>query len=401
MPPFPLAFTRTAFGLALGLAAFSARGAEPQIDAAFPGGNIIVDRIEGDTVFLRQDLRDTQGDWFYWAFRVRGAADRTLAFTLASDKFGARGPALSVDGGRTWRWLGAEAVKNRTFRHTFAPGEEDVRFSMGMPYTEAHLRAFLQQAGPGAVRQETLCRTKLGRSVELLHFGRLAGEPRFRVFISARHHACEMMANYELEGVISAVLADDELGRWWRDHVECRAVPFMDKDGVEDGDQGKNRKPHDHNRDYAGEPIYASVAAVKKMLPAWAGGRLKVALDLHCPGLRGRGHEAIQLIGGPEADFWARATRFSQLLEELSAPGPLSFRTSDNLAWGQSWNKGEGGLGKSFGSWVRTIPGLRIGTTIELPYATANGQEVNAESARAFGRTLAAAIRRYLLEDRE
>ena len=42
---------------------------------------------------------------------------------------------------------------------------------------------------------------------------------------------------------------------------------------------------------------------------------------------------------------------------------------------------------------------MRVGSTIEIPYANANGQEVNAESARALGRALAAALRAYLLED--
>ena len=90
-----------AFSLCLLVAATLGYGAELEIDAAFPGGNILVDRIEGDAVHLRQDLRDTAGDWFYWAFRVRGAAGRTLAFTFVTDKFAARGPAISDDGGRT------------------------------------------------------------------------------------------------------------------------------------------------------------------------------------------------------------------------------------------------------------------------------------------------------------
>lgn len=44
-----------------------------QIDAEFPGGNIIVDSIYGDTILLRQDLRDTEGNWFIglFAFEVR------------------------------------------------------------------------------------------------------------------------------------------------------------------------------------------------------------------------------------------------------------------------------------------------------------------------------------------
>ncbi len=35
-----------------------------QIDAEFPGGNIVVDNIKGNDVYLHQDLRDTAGDWF-------------------------------------------------------------------------------------------------------------------------------------------------------------------------------------------------------------------------------------------------------------------------------------------------------------------------------------------------
>ena len=43
------------------------------IDCRFPGGNIKVHDIQGDTVFVSPDLRDTRTSWFYWAFRVRGA----------------------------------------------------------------------------------------------------------------------------------------------------------------------------------------------------------------------------------------------------------------------------------------------------------------------------------------
>ncbi len=388
------------FLVATSFAITTARADELKIDAAFPGGNIIVDRIEGDAVFLRQDLRDTVGDWFYWAFRVRGAAGRTLRFTLATDKFTSRGPAVSTDRGETWTWMGGGTVKERTFTHAFSAGADDVRFSMGMPYTEASLRRFISRhAGNPAFAVETLCQTKNGRDVELLKFGRLVGAAKWRVFFTARHHACEMMANYELEGIVEAVLAADETGKWLRENVEFRAVPFMDKDGVEAGDQGKNRRPHDHNRDYLDEPIYASVAAVKKMLPAWSDGKLRIALDLHCPTLRGRANEVIHFVGGPEADFWERATRLSTIVEARSVDGPLVFQVSDNIPFGTAWNTAANGLSRSFATWARTIPGVRIATTIELPYAVTKGREVTADSARAFGRTLAAAIRQYLAED--
>ena len=186
---------------------------------------------------------------------------------------------------------------------------------------------------------------------------------------------------------------------WFRRNVEVGAVPFMDKDGVEDGDQGKNRKPHDHNRDYAGEPIYPTVAAVKNMLPGWSGGKLKVALDLHCPMLRSAGHELVHFVGGPKPELWRRATRLSALVEKDTANGPLSSFVRDNLPFGKSWNTESNGQNQTFASWVRTIPDVEIGCTIELPYATAHCQEVNADSTRAYGRALATAIREYLLED--
>ena len=87
--------------------------------------------------------------------------------------------------------------------------------------------------------------------------------------------------------------------------VEFFVVPFVDKDGVEDGDQGKNRRPHDHNRDYGGRAdgdhsIYASTRALRERIPAWSGGKLRVALDLHCPWIRGEHNEVIYFVGGYE-----------------------------------------------------------------------------------------------------
>ena len=67
--------------LVSGIATLPASAAYPtgsslSIDGNFPAGNILVDRIEGDDAFIRQDLRDTDGWWFYWHFRVRQAGGR-------------------------------------------------------------------------------------------------------------------------------------------------------------------------------------------------------------------------------------------------------------------------------------------------------------------------------------
>lgn len=49
------------------------------IDCQFPGGNILVDKVDADHVYLHQDPRDTEGFWFYWNFRVRGTAGEQRA----------------------------------------------------------------------------------------------------------------------------------------------------------------------------------------------------------------------------------------------------------------------------------------------------------------------------------
>lgn len=371
-----------------------------QVDADIPGGNIVVDRIEGDNIHLHQDLRDTAGDWFYWHFRVRGAAGRTLTFHFSKDHrnpIGVRGPAISTDGGKSWRWLGAQAVRGASFLHAFHPDAVEVRFCFAFPYLESNLQKFLRQFEKDPhLNVQTLCQTRKGRNVELLLLGRLDGKCQQRVALTCRHHCCEMMASYVLEGIIKEVLTDSEDGRWLRDNVEFFIVPMVDKDGVEEGDQGKNRKPHDHNRDYQGKSIYASVQAIRERLPAWSAGKLRFALDLHCPAIRGGSHETIYLVGGPDAEKWREVGRFCTLLESTQS-GPLVYRSKNNLAFGQEWNnKANYTTGKPFAHWAAELPGVVAATTMEVAYANAEGQAVTDESARALGRDIARALRQYL-----
>lgn len=374
------------------------RGDSVAVDANYPGGNIIVERTEGDTVYLRPDLRDTEGSWFYWSFRMKGAAGRTLTFRFSGpNPIGVRGPAVSTDRGRTWSWLGTEAVQEGSFKSTFPAGVEEVRLSFGIPYQEQNLKEFLAKYGgnPQMVVQE-LCKSKHGRSVERLHVGRLDGAAPYRVLVTARHHACEAMADYVMEGLLESILADNDDGYWLRRNVEVLAVPFMDKDGVEEGDQGKNRKPRDHNRDYSGPSVHASVAALRTFVPNWSNGKLQVALDLHCPHIRGPHNEVIYLVGSEDERMWEQQREFGRILETVQT-GPLVYRVSDNLPFGQAWNTSANTDGnKSFGDWAGALEGIRLAASFEVPYANAGGQTVMPEGARAFGRSLAKALRAYL-----
>lgn len=380
-----------------------------QIDAGFPGGNIKVHRIDGSTIFLGTDLRDTVTNewWFYWNFRLKapGNFPVTMVFT-ERNPIGARGPAMSLDGGATWQWLGAAAV--RSFRHEGRPawsftagvpeGRTEARFAFCPQYLESHLRTWLaRHPSDMALRVEELCRSRKGRPVELLRTGCLdASKSRGVVLLTSRHHCCETMATYTMEGLLDAVLGNDETGQIWRANWEVVALPFMDKDGVEEGDQGKFRAPHDHNRDYNAQPLYPEVAAWMRLGQSLSN-RVVAAIDLHCPHIRGEWNDRVYLVGGQEAGIWQGQTNFAAALQRVQQ-GPIRFRAQDCLPYGKAWNTGSNTRqGRSCSQWSRTaFPKARLITTVEIAYADALGCEVTAESARALGHDMSRALAELL-----
>ena len=368
---------------------------EVKIDAAFPGGNVIVERIDGDDVYLKQDPRDTEGFWFYWAFRMRGAAGRTLTFHFTGGNvLGVRGPAVSADGGVTWEWLGSERVKGAAFTSAAPREASEIRFCLGIPYMQSNLEQWLKKhCNDKHLVTEEHCKSKKGRAVERLRLGKLDGEPKYRMLVTCRHHCCEMMASWAVEGLMDAVLADSDDGRWFRENVELAVLPFMDKDGVEEGDQGKNRRPHDHNRDYMGEPRYPEVAALKNFVAEWSRDKLVVAFDMHCPYIRGGNNEQIVFVGNRNPEIWEQQQQFANLLQKVQA-GPLVYDPQHNIPHGKDWNNLKEPQSNS--AWTGGLPGIRLAGTWELPYANAGGKPVTADSARGFGRDLAVAVRQYL-----
>ena len=383
-----------------------------QIDADFPGGNIIVVNINDDTIQLRHDLRDTEDQWFYWSFRIKGAAGRTLHFEFTNGGvIGSRGPAVSTDKGLTWRWIGDLGFSATKFQYTFGSDDHEVYFGQGMNYTEKDLRRFLDkyQDHPD-LTVETLCTSRKGRNVELLRIQNKNKAPDFKIFLSSRHHCGEMMANYALEGIIETILSETEEGRLLRDHGDFFIVPFTDKDGVEDGDQGKNRRPHDHNRDY-NLRIYPEIRAITEQVPAWSDGIPLFFLDMHCPWLRGGSDPNDPGKGTNEYPYFVcsnpatdslnvgeKLHLFSAILETVRK-GPIPYQASYNLPYGVAWNTASNVKTSdllSSAGWGATLPNAIFSSSIEIPFANACGVVVDAKSARELGHDLACAIRMYL-----
>ena len=273
------------FAAALPLAAMSAFAAV-SVDANLPAGNIVFERMEGDSVYVHQDLRDTPKPWFYWAMRVTGAAGRTLTFNFtASPAVGLHGPCVSLDRGVTFSYAAEGGATRNSFTYSFPPGVDEVWFYANEPYGLKDWQGFLDAHRVVAGRwfvADTLTKSRKGRDVPRARFGCISKAPRYRVFACSRHHCAETMGSFVVEGMAAAFLADDDLGRWLRENVELLAVPFVDLDGVVDGDQGKNRAPHDHNRDYV-DFIYPETKAIAEWLADKKTGRIDAFFDIHCP----------------------------------------------------------------------------------------------------------------------
>jgi hypothetical protein len=203
------------------------------------------------------------------------------------------------------------------------------------------------------------------------------------------------MANYVLEGLINSILNEKELVLL-RENVEVMIVPFMDKDGVENGEQGKNRIPRDHNRDYDKESIHHSTKALRTIVPHWSEEKLRIALDLHCPWIKGEGNEYVYLVGNNDISIENNQKIFSRLLEQNST-GDIKYHHGNFLPYGISWNTDKNyNQGMSFSRWANNLDGISFASTLEFPYANVSGKMVSKDGARIFGKAIAFSIKEYL-----
>jgi hypothetical protein len=367
----------------------SAEGREPPRGAVtvatkFPGGNALVERIEGDTVHLAPDLRGGR-PWFYWSIAATATEPGRVRFVFpekvagfVNGAIGFQGPAISTDGGETWKWMGTATVQDNAFTHDFAKTGETVRFAVTIPYVQSNLDAFLKaHAKNPHLTKSVLTKSRGGRDVAVLRVG-TPGPGKAAVIVTARHHAAETMASYLLEGLLEEALSDTADGKDFRERYVLYAVPFVDADGVEAGDQGKNRKPHDHNRDYGEESIYPEVRAVKKL---HADTGFRYALDLHCPTLVMPDHQVMYFVGGKSlpADNFALVSAFAERIKaglpKAAPAGPLV------------WLKDDATPAPMFSRYFATREGVVMSATLEFPFAPP-GKDTAPDSCRRYGRAV-------------
>lgn len=324
-------------------------------------------------VYLENQLRDTNKDWFYWAFCVENAAGKEITFHMQPNRIGYWGAAVSHDL-REWKW--SNSVDKDSFTYKFGACENKVYFAHNMLY---HPDRFYELAENLKLNTFELCKTKKGRSVPAC----IIGDGQISIILTARHHACESTGSYVLEGVLK------ELTQNPIENTRILCVPFTDFDGVTDGDQGKARTPHDHNRDYmADESIYPETSKIQKYADKFG---CNYGFDFHSPWHRGDNNDYVFIVRN-SIEKLSNTERFSKILEKQITDNSMKYSSKNDIQPMTGWNQPS----PNFSFTMMHRPECEVAHTLECAYFGTEDDKILPQKMIELGRCYARAIKEYI-----
>lgn len=340
----------------------------------FIGGNISVREINGDTIYLENEIRDTTEDWFYWAFCIEGAENRKITFKFNQNRLGYFGPAVSFDL-ENWHWL--DSVEGDSFTYHFSQNESKVYFAHSMLY---HPNRFLKFAGKYNLQIYELCKGYKGSSIPCIKFN----EGSTSIVLTARHHACESTGNYVLEGVLEELIVNPI------PDAKVFCVPFVDYEGVIRGDQGKSRAPHDHNRDYSYDEksIYPECNAIKKYVTE---NSCHYGFDFHSPWHKSGENDNVFIVQN-SIEKLKQLNRFGELFEESITYDSLKYEHKNDYPPETGWNKG----GAQFANYMKLMEENNIAFSLETTYFGTSDNKVSEVNLLELGHCFAKALKKYI-----
>ncbi len=351
-----------------------------QIEHDFLGANIKILSQRGERAEIDVELRDTTKDWFYWCFRVVGAAGQTVTFHFPNDvRVGYFGAAISHDY-ENWHWqYEGGNHSGDTFTYTFSEDENSVYFAHDFCYRPERFFNFARSRN---FEIKTLCQSEKGRDVPYLDLGR----GKELILLTARHHACEATGSYVLEGVLDAIANDP----FFLEHYRIVCVPMVDIDGVTDGDQGKSRAPYDHNKDYqlGTAPIYNAIREICALVDTVG---IKFGCDFHSPWHLGGENDTL-FFPMKDFDMATRMARFSALYEAENRADALPHYAQDDVQPNVRWNV----LGTPGFAYYMGSKGAELAFTLETPYFKASEAVFSPERAYESGKNLVGALKKYI-----
>ncbi|HJQ16551.1 MAG TPA: M14-type cytosolic carboxypeptidase [Allosphingosinicella sp.] len=291
------------------------------VSSAFDGGNIRLVAIENGRIDL-EILRDNQSDFYQWFyFRVTGAAGEPITLRIlncggSAYPFGWPNYRACMSYDREdWMRVDSDYADGiLTFRAT--PEFNSVWFAYFAPYTmERHHDLVAAAIAHPAVTYRSLGQTLDGQEIDYLRIG----EGKLQVWLLARQHPGETMAEYWMEGALERLLDDgDPVSRRLRERAVFHLIPNMNPDGSRRGHLRTNAAGINLNREWH-SPSRERSPEVFHVLGEMNRTGVDFAMDVH-------GDEAIEanFLAGFEGipslkdDQLALFTRYSEALVALS-----------------------------------------------------------------------------------
>lgn len=346
-----------------------------RIHSNFIGGNITVVKQNGSDIYLENQIRDSDEDWFYWAFCVENAESEEITFHMQPNRLGYWGPAVSYDL-KNWHWL--DSVDGDSFTYKFGENENKVYFAHSMIY---HPDRFLKLTEELSLPITELCKSRKGRSVPSV----VLGNGCKSIILTARHHACESTGSYVLEGVLR------EFSENPVSDAKILCVPFVDFDGVVDGDQGKSRKPHDHNRDYLAEnSIYPETGAIQEYANK---NGCNYGFDFHSPWHKGGENDNIFIVRN-SVEKLDKTESFSKIFEQEITGNSMKYFSKNDHPPMTGWNQPSAG----FAFTMMHREECDIAFSLETAYFGTEDNKISEARMLELGRCYAKAIKRYIQE---
>jgi murein tripeptide amidase MpaA len=227
-----------------------------RISHQFDAGAIEVVRAENPQSIDLRIRRDSHADfaqWFY--FRLQGALGQACTMRLLNaaettypDGWKSYAAVASYDLESWFRVPTTYDGKVMTISHT--PERDSVYYAYFEPYSwERHLRLLGRVEGSPLARVENLGGTIDGRDLDMV----VVGDPsaRKKVWVIARQHPGESMAEWFAEGLIDALLdRANPVARRLLENAVVYIVPNMNPDGAVRGNLRTNAAGANLNREW-------------------------------------------------------------------------------------------------------------------------------------------------------
>ena len=227
------------------------------VSSNFDSGNIEVVNSSNPSDVRLRIRKDNQSDFFQWFhFRVSGVEDVACRFAIenASDAAYADGwdgynVCASYDRENWFRV--PTSYTNGELIWEIEPEQDSLYFAYFAPYSmERHADLVTDAASHPLVRASVLGHTLDGQDMDLLEVGH-GPEGRKSIWLIARQHPGETMAEWWMEGAFDFLLDDDNpVARKLLEKAHFYIVPNMNPDGSKRGHLRTNAAGANLNREW-------------------------------------------------------------------------------------------------------------------------------------------------------